>query len=114
MAANTAVGHTARPAAGRLSAGVQITWFCIHTASVMAGMPPRPEGQSAAASPRVWRLLRCARRLLGSGDDQLAGGFASLHHPVRVGDFFKGEHPRGLRLVDARFGLGDDLLERDR
>src|SRR5579863_5433172 len=50
----------------------------------------------------------------GSRDDQLAGGLACLHHPVRLGDLLEGEYPRGRCLVDARLGLGDDVLERDR
>ena len=50
----------------------------------------------------------------GSRDDQLAAGLASVHYPVRVGDLLEGEHPRGLGLVGARLGLGDDFLERDR
>src|SRR5215475_4151905 len=66
---------------------------------------------------------RCDRRrprgrvpgaLSGSRDDTLAGGLACLHYPVRLGDLLEGEHPRGLCLVDARLGLGDDLAERDR
>src|SRR5215472_6981989 len=53
-------------------------------------------------------------RLSGSGDDQFAAGLACLHQLVRLGDLLEGEHPRGLCLIDARLGLGDDLLERDR
>jgi len=47
VAANTAVGHTARPAASRLSADVQITWFCINTASVIEALESAPNGGSA-------------------------------------------------------------------
>jgi hypothetical protein len=72
----------------------------------------RGGGGSALGYAPPARLF--ARRHLRSRDDQLAGGFARLHDPVRVGDVFEGEHPRGLGLVDARLGLGDDVAERDR
>jgi len=51
VAANTAVGHTARPAAGRLSARVQIIWFCINTASVIEALESGPNGGSARLIP---------------------------------------------------------------
>jgi hypothetical protein len=44
VAANTALGHTAQPVAGRFSAGVQITWFCIKTASVIEALESAPNG----------------------------------------------------------------------
>jgi len=49
VAANTAVGHTARPVASRLSAGVQITWFCINTANVIEALDSAPNGGSVRA-----------------------------------------------------------------
>src|SRR5215475_4683411 len=126
--ATTTNGCRARNApnsAGTKDRMLRPTWAATRSAPARRWMARSPSWNSVLTPGGVALAAgaRCDTRpprswvpgvMSGSRNDELAAGLACLHYPVRLGDLLEGEHPRGLCLVDARLGLGDDLAERDR